>query len=142
MKDIVKNSKTSEDENFYQEIEEEERGDHTTSCITLVLFCMIMYAFLIWSFWKISPWFWRLTDRAATIRSSIKIPASTNFLDNVKDKATDTVDKTKDNLRKQAQNKVQEETNSVIDSAQDQAENGIQQQNNQIQQGLNNIPND
>lgn len=142
MRDIEKNSKKNDDEDFYQEIEEEERGDHTTSCITLVLFCMIVYAVLIWSFWKISPWFWQVTDRAATIRSSIKIPTNTNVFGNVKNKAKDTVDKTKNNLKNQAQNKVQEGTNSAIDSAKDQAENAIQQQNDQIQQGLNNIPND
>lgn len=142
MRDIEKKSKKNDDADFYQEIEEEERADHTTSCITLVFFCMIMYAVIIWSCWKISPWFWQLTDRAATIRSSINIPTSTDVFDNVKNKTKDTVDKTKDNLKNQAQNRVKEETDSVIDSAKDQATNTIQQQTNQIQQGLNDIPND
>jgi|SRR3989339_883297 len=122
MRDLEKKSKKNDDEDFYQEIEEEERADHATSCITLVFFCMILYAVLIWAFWKISPWFWQVTDRAANIRSSIKIPTSSNVLDNVKNKAKETVDETKDNLKNQA-------------------ENAIQQQNNQIQQGLNNIQN-
>lgn len=135
MRDIEKKSKKNDNQDFYREIEEEERGDHTTSCITLVLFCMIVYAVLIWSFWKISPWFWHVTDRAANIRSSIKIPTNTNILDSVKNKAKDTVDTTKDNLKNQAQNRVKEETDSAIDSAKDEAENAIQQE-------LNNTPND
>lgn len=142
MKDIQKKSKQDDDSDFYNEIEEEGRVDYTTSCITLVLFCMILYAGLILGFWKISPWFWQLTNRATSIRNNIKIPSSDNVLNDVKDRVKDTIDSTKESIKNEAKNKIKEETNSVIDSTKDQTENAIQQQNNQIQQELNDIQNE
>lgn len=140
MKDIE--NKLKKDDDFYQEIEQEEHGDHTTSCITLVLFCMIIYAGIVFTSWKISPWFWKVTDRASQIRNNIKIPSSNRAFEDIKNKAKNTLDSTKQNIKNQTQNKVREETNSVIDSAKDQAKNAVQQQSNNIQEELNSVRNE
>lgn len=138
MKDISKKSKSDD---FYQEIDAETRSDQTTSCISLIIFCMIIYALLIFTFWKISPWFWQLTNRASEIRSSIKIPSGNQALEDIKNKAKDAVDKTKENIQNQAQNRLGNEKDAVIDSTKKQAEDAVQKQNDSINQVLDAIQN-
>lgn len=108
----LKNKTGSTNDSFYQELEDEERGSQTSSCLTLIIFCMIIYAGLIFLFWRTSPWFWQIPDRAAFIRNSIKLPSGNKVYNDIKkqtdDRSKNIIKNLKNSTGQSIDNKIQD----------------------------------
>lgn len=136
MEDIKKVNIKNIEEEFYQKMDEREQPNQSSSCISLVIFCMIIYVVIAYLLWQNAPRVWNIIRRASEVKNNFRIPSKGDALNRLKENASEAVKKTKKDLSNTATEKAEEAVEPTTEASKKRMQNELKKQTETLKSEL------